>query len=295
MMGYVFLSVALLAAATKGFCGKKISGYTACLGDAVLANGIRMGMCVVIGLAVTLLSGDPSVLIPNAQLLWISALSGIATALFVVSWLLAVRKSAFMMVDIFLMLGVLVPLIASNLCFGEAVAISQWLGLSVVFVAVVLMCSYNNSIKEKMTVSTFLALLLCGVASGVADFSQKLFVKRIPNGSVAAFNFYTYLFAALVLTVAFLLTRNRDTTPKKVRFGKTVGMIAVMSVCIFVNTYCKVLAAERLNAVLLYPLHQGASLILATGMSAVLFKEKLTAKAVIGILLAFAGLLIISR
>ena len=37
-MGYLFLMIALLAGATKGYCGKKTSGYTDNFGDAVLAK-----------------------------------------------------------------------------------------------------------------------------------------------------------------------------------------------------------------------------------------------------------------
>ena len=70
--------------------------------------------------------------------------------------------------------------------------------------------------------------------------------------------------------------------------------IFIMSVCLFANSYFKTLAAGYLNAVLMYPLSQGGALILSAIMSATLFKEKLTAKAIIGIFVAFAGLLVIN-
>ena len=67
-----------------------------------------------------------------------------------------------------------------------------------------------------------------------------------------------------------------------------------MAFCLFANSYFKTLASGYLSAVLLYPLNQGCSLILSAIMAAVLFKEKITIKAVIGILTAFIGLLIIN-
>ena len=48
-MGYLFLLIALLAGVTKGYCGKKTSGYTNSLRDATLANIIRMMLCILIG------------------------------------------------------------------------------------------------------------------------------------------------------------------------------------------------------------------------------------------------------
>ena len=67
-----------------------------------------------------------------------------------------------------------------------------------------------------------------------------------------------------------------------------------MSVCLFLNSYFKTMAAGILPSAILYPLSQGASLILSSFMSMLFFKEKLTAKCITGIALSFAGLLIIN-
>jgi len=293
-MGYLFLIVALLTGTTKGYCGKKTSGYTNGFRDAVFANCIRMLLCTVIGLGLILVSEDPGHLILSGNMLLISAFSGISTAIFVVTWLVCVRKSAYMMLDIFLMLGVLIPLIASNVLFHEAIKPTQWIGIAILFAAVVIMCSYHNTIKEKLTPGALILLLICGAASGLADFSQKLFVKLIPDGSAAVFNFYTYLFAAVVLLITFAATKETISPTEKADYKKIFGYILVMAICLFANSYFKTPAAGHLQALVLYPLNQGCGLILSAVMSSFLFKEKLTVKAVIGILVAFIGLLIIN-
>ncbi len=293
-MGYLFLSVALFAGATKGYCGKKIGAFTSGFASAAMANTIRMALCLVIGFAIIVLGGDLSVLMIGEKALCISALSGISTAAFVVTWLLAVRKSAYMMLDVFLMLGVLVPILLSGILFNEAIKPTQWVGMGALFAAAALMCSYNNSIKTKINPMSFLLLVLCGVSNGIADFSQKLFVKRVADGSVAAFNFYTYVFAAGILLITFLLSKRGEPTCAKVDVKRIFKYIFIMACCLFANSYFKTLAAERMDAVLLYPLNQGCSLMLSTAMAAILFKEKLKAKAAIGILIAFIGLLFIN-
>lgn len=118
------------------------------------------------------------------------------------------------------MLGVLIPLTASSIFFREPIAPIQWVGICVLFIAVVIMCSYNNTIKARMTLPALILLRICGAANGVADFSQKLFTKCIPGGSAAAFNFYTYVFAALVLMAAYGITHKRAPETKKSRFEK---------------------------------------------------------------------------
>lgn len=293
-MGYLFLLIALLAGVTKGYCGKKTSGYTNSLRDATLANIIRMMLCILIGFLLIIITGDLKKLIPSRDMLLISLLCGASTAVFVVTWLISVKKGAYMMLDIFLMLGVLIPLIASNFFFNEVIKPSQWIGIVILLVAVGIMCSYNNSIKAKITPFSLVLLIICGIANGIADFSQKLFAKCILDGSAAVFNFYTYVFAALILIVSVFVTGKTELTGGELNIKKFFSYILIMAFCLFANSYFKTLASGYLNAVLLYPLNQGCSLILSAIMSAVLFKEKITIKAVIGIFTAFIGLLIIN-
>ena len=293
-MGYLFLFIALFAGVTKGYCGKKTSGYTNSFSDAILANTIRMILCTAIGLVIILTSEGFSALKPSTELVLISALSGTSTAIFVVSWLISVKKSAYMMLDIFLMFGVLIPLVASNVFFNEVIKPTQWLGMGLLLLAVVIMCSYNNSIKAKITPSSFALLIICGIANGIADFSQKVFTKCMSDGSAAVFNFYTYLFAAFVLVAFYIVSCKTKHANGNADIKKIFIYILIMAICLFANSYFKTLAAGHLSAVLLYPLNQGCALILSAIMASVLFKEKITTKAVIGILTAFIGLLIIN-
>ena len=294
-MGYLFLGISLLAGATKGYCGKKTSGYVESTSGAMMANLIRMILCIFIGLALIIVQNDQKMLIPNRTLLLISAVSGIETSVFVVSWLLSVRKGAYMMMDVFLMLGVIVPVCGGNIAFGENIRITQWIGIAVLVVAAFIMCSYNNSIKEKMTLSGFLLLLLCGAANGITDFMQKLFVKQLPQTSASIFNFYTYVFSAIFLLICFLYCRRNEKNAEDAKqIKKIAGYISIMSICLFANSLFKTRAAAYLDSVQLYPLSQGLALTISTMMSAVFFHEKLTIKCIIGVVIAFAGLIIIN-
>lgn len=293
MMGYLYLSIALFSGSIKGFCGKKTSSFTSTFYHSVLANLIRMTLCILIGFAVVCSKGHFKFMFLDTSVILVSALSGFSTAIFVVSWLVSVRQNAYMLMDVFLMLGVLLPLTLGKLLFNEAVRPTQWLGLVILFFSTWIMCSYNNSIKAKLRISAFLLLLLCGFSSGVADFAQKLFTKKA-DVPVSVFNLYTYIFASLTLVLVFYLSI-KDTVPKMdSSFKRTFPYILVMAICLFLNSYFKTLAAFCLPPIILYPLNQALSLILSTVMSAVFFHEKITIKAVIGISTAFVGLLFIN-
>lgn len=296
-MGYLFLAFALLAGSTKGYCGKKTSGFVREYKDAMFTNFIRMVLCILISFVLLLAGGRLSLLKVGTDVILITLLSGVTTSVFVVAWLLAVRRGAYMMLDVFLMLGVIVPLLLSEFLFDEKIRLNQWAGLLVLLAAVVIMCSYNNQIKEKMSLKSLGLLVLCGIANGLTDFSQKLYVKTVSDSSAAVFNFYTYIFSALVLLVFYIGAKVTDKTGSSSEtdvLRRVGGYVAVMSVCLFLNSYFKTMAAGILPSAVLYPLSQGASLILSSFMSMLFFKEKLTAKCITGIALSFAGLLIIN-
>lgn len=296
-MGYLFIAIALSAGATKGYCGKRTSGFAEGYKDAVLFNLVRMMFCIIIGLGVVIAEGSVKNIVPGAPALAITALSGVATSVFVVSWLVAVKKGSYMMLDVFLMLGTLVPLLLGKELFGEEIGFKSWIGFGVLLIAVIIMCSYNNSIKTKITPTSLMLLIAAGLANGFADFSQKLFVKTVPEAPISVFNFYTYVFSAITLIIFFFIFAATDKEKKKaerVDLRTVFGYIAVMSACLFINSYFKTVAALYLDSAKLYPLNQGMALVISLLMSSALFKEKLTVKAIIGVAVAFAGLLIMN-
>ena len=200
-----------------------------------------------------------------------------------------------MMLDIFLTIGVIFPIVLSKIFFNEEIRINQWIGLGILLIAVIIMCSYNNQIKEKLTLSSVALLVLSGTANGLCDFSQKTFTKVV-GGNVAVFNFYTYVFSAIVLIVLYMIEKHKNPaggTEKEM--VKKVGIyVTVMAICLFAYSYFKTIAASYLSAVLLYPLSCGCGLIVSSLMSAVFFKERLTPRCIIGIIIAFAGLFVIN-
>ena len=137
-------------------------------------------------------------------------------------------------------------------------------------------------------------LIICGCANGLTDFSQNMFVRELPDVPISIFNLYTYIFAVLSLVVVYMFISTKEKPQfDKSSFGKYTYVL-IMSVALIINSYFKTKAAAYLGSAQLYPLNQGMALILSTLMASVLFKEKLTAKCVIGICIAFAGLLIMN-
>ena len=297
-MGYLYLLLSNLAGAGKGYCGKKLSGHIKGTKDAVLSNTLRMLLCIVIGYALILFTGATAEMKLDRGTLLITVLAGVSISFTVIFWLLAVKKSAYIILDVFAVLSALVPTISSAIMYGERIRLNQIVGFLILLAATIILCSYNNSIKTKLSISTFLTLLGFGVANGLSDFSQKMFNYTSVSKNGYVYNFYTYLFSTLTLLIlyvilSFTVKDDKDGSTKKA-LGKISLYVSVMSVCLFLNSFFKVMAAKTVDAAILYPCVQGIALLFSIGMSAVFFKEKLTLKCAIGTAMIFAGLLIIN-
>lgn len=298
-MGYLFLSIALIANITKGYSGKKVSTYISGYSDAALSNFIRMVICAAVGLVLSLVQAGNFFSETSIATILCALLSGVATSSFIVSWIISIQRGAFVTTDIFLTLGVGLTIALSSAFLGEKVKLTQIIGFVILVAAAYVICSYNISIKGKMSLGSFMLLLICGASNGLADFAQKIFVKKVEGESAAAFNFYSYVFSAITLFIIYLVFRAVKKDEKKSVFStphakKVILHVSLMAILLFVVSYFKTLAAARLDAALLYPLNQGATLVLSMTLAAVCFKEKITLRSLIGIILAFIALVMIN-
>ena len=292
-MGYLFVVLTLTAGLLKGFCGKKISGLVSSIKGTFYMNALRMLICVVVGFFIAMTNGIQTFEI-DLKTLMITAVSGISTALFVVFWIFCVRKGAYVMIDVFLMLGGGLTIALCYMFFKEPVSINQLIGFVLLVIASFIMCSYSSNIKGGFSFSSFLLLVVCGIFNGLTDFSQKWFIYSQLTGSVATFNFYTYLFAAAVLLISFAIADKTEKTPNDGKTLKVCLVICVMAICLFAYSYFKTIAAKHVPSAILYPLTSGAAIVLSALMASVFFGEKITPKCIKGIIIALAAIVIMN-
>ena len=296
-MGYFYLVLSVFMSVTKAFCSKKQSSKASTMPSALLTSFVRMLMCIPVGLALIFAAKTEISALWDINTVLISLFCALATSAYVIVWLFSVRRGAFMLSTVFVMLGVAVTVTLSGIFFGEPIKFKDILSFAVLVAASLVMCSYNKDLNGKLGIISIILLVLCGLLNGLMDFSQKLFVYSSRGGSAEAFNFYTYLFSALMLGIAFLFFKKEKYSAKenpKSVLKSVFIFIALMGVATFLGSYFKTLSALTIPSAVMYPLFQGLTLPLTTLMTAVFFKEKITVKSVIGIALAFLSVLIIN-
>ena len=146
-MGYIYLVIAVFAGVTKAFCSKKQSSKVSTMPSALLTSFVRMLMCIPVGLAILLISKPENSALLDVNTILISALCALATSGYVIVWLFSVRRGAFMLSTVFVMLGVAVTVSLSGIFFGEPIKFKDILSFAVLVVASLVMCSYNKDIN----------------------------------------------------------------------------------------------------------------------------------------------------
>ncbi len=298
-MGYLFLSIALLTNTVKGYCGKQMSRFSAKLNDTLLICFFRMLMCIATSAAVLAIGGGFIGLDIDGTLIFYSAFAGVSTAILVAAWLFAANSSGYMMLEVFQMLGVGVTIFLSFFIYKEEITLRDIIGFAVLIFSAYLM---HAGTKVKPTIKTMAVVLICGLANGLTDFSQKMFVYSGSRATTAQFQFCSYFFAAVTLILLYSIMQifgkkeptDSGTGGAVAILKKTWIYVLIMAVCLYGNAYFKTEAATLLSAAKLYPLSQGGTMILGTLMSSFVFKEKLTLKSGISIAITFAALLIIN-
>ena len=294
-MGYLFLAIALLTNNIKGYCGKQMSRYSAKLNDTLLICFFRMLMCIGTSAIILAVTGGFFGLEITPKLIGYAAFSGISTAILVAAWLFAANSSGYMMLEVFQMLGVGVTILMSFVIYKEEITVRDIIGFCILVFAAYLM---HAGTKIKPTLKTLAVVILCGLANGMTDFSQKAFIYSGLDTTTAQFQLCSYVFAAVTLIILYTaMTAGKKTEEKNgatAILKKTWYFVLIMAVCLYANSYFKTEAANYLSAAKLYTLSQGGTMAIGTLMSAFLFKEKLTLKSGISIAITFLGLLIIN-
>jgi drug/metabolite transporter (DMT)-like permease len=291
-MGYLFIFIALISGTAKGYCGKKISNSITTEKQSIFINAVRMIFCLLIGFVILLPEIISGSFVLDVEAIAYGTMAGITLSAFLVTWLLAVKHGAFMLISVTQMFGVVVTLVCSFLVFSDPILPRQMIAIALLIVAVIIMASYSTKLKGSLSIKAIILLVLCGLSSGLYDFSLKLFT-HFSSASVSTLNLFSYLVAAVVLGAIFLFCKDKNAFDAKKMLYDTGIVVIVMSICLFVNSYFKALANNYIPPAQLYPIYQAGGLIFSALMSMLFFKEKITPRCILGLIIAFVSILLL--
>lgn len=313
---YLFVLLALFCLTVKGYSGKKVGIYVSETSDSFLFNLVRMLFCTLIGFAVVFAEGSQTLLATESKMLLICALSGISNAAFLIGWLLAIQKNSMVTVDVTLTVGSIIPALLCAACFGEAILLPKMIGFALIIVAAIILSGYNKKMKGGTDPLGILFLLFATLGDGLSGFCQQLYRQYYTEGGTLAsetrypksvYHFYTYVFAAIALTLVFavfVLCNRKKRKASEVSFwnhtraalAKPLPHIFVMAVCLFAANYFQTVATGDygMPSQILYPVIKGGCLFTVTFTAMLFFGERPNRRSLIGSAVALVGIVVMS-
>lgn len=247
-------------------------------------------LCAAVWCVVLFIANGFKLQINNSVLIW-GIIYGITQTLFILFKTLAMNSGS---VSITTLVGNFSLVISVLFCFivwGETISALDIVGLVLLMLGIILSTNKGSSNASSAKWPLYLILFLI-FAAGVG-ISFKAFSKT-GNSEYAG---DMMIVAAVVMLIAYavicLLTKNLNTSDSGTVNKEFVIFALVSGVLSCIYNRLNIYLSGALNAVIFFPLFNGGVIMLSTLLSVILLKEKLSLKALIGILLGVAGICII--
>ena len=211
--------------------------------------------------------------------------------------------------------SLVIPCIYGALFLNEPMSIGDWIGLIMFLVSVYFLVSQpkggaKQEKVEKMSLKTMIALAVCLFGEGFTMVIQKIFAIRVPNGNESMYSFLMFAMNAVILYATYLIVaiaRKRQAVkslqsidekamPKTFKpLSKKLLICGVLlSFALFAVNLLVTTLAKTIPSAVLFTASYAISIGITILVGRVFYKEKLTWKNGIGVILGVSAIIVIN-
>ncbi len=227
-----------------------------------------------------------------------SLISGVSLFLCTFCGISAMKNGTVSLNSMFGTAGMLIPIAAGMIFWNQPVSVMQWVGLAGFFVASFFLVKGSKKIYSGFSLKTALLLLVQLLSNGATMVAQQLFTTYVPDGSVTMFSFISFATAALLGYLMFVAMklggRAEGSAPVETGLSKILFVCGIsLAVAVFVINQLATISTALISPVILFTFINGGSTVISTLVAAIMYKEKLSANIIIGVLLGVVSLIVI--
>ncbi|MEE0968991.1 MAG: EamA family transporter [Clostridia bacterium] len=291
-MGYIFLLIATFFNASKGYYSKKVSTSINTLRDNLDISLFRNIICSVFALILLLIPGSTNLKISVTETV-LCAVSGVSLAVFMSSWIFAIKSESYMLSSAFASSSFIVPSIIGIAFLGETFTLSKLISFITISAAIFFLLKFNTHLNGKISIKQFFMLITVLLSQGINQSVQKIYTENFPNKE-AYYTFYSSVFTVLAILITMIFVKRPKNSEKStVLKGRNLIYALLMALGLFGYTFFLTLASGAgIDAIILYPLTNALSLIALAVVASIFFGEKLNRDSVTGIILVFVALVV---
>ncbi len=198
--------------------------------------------------------------------------------------------------------GMIIPCIVGHFIWSEKLGLVSLFGVVLTIASVVLLKDGKKTGK-RLTLKGALCGLAVFLSSGGVMITQKMMGIYFSEQSVSAYNFYSFASCATILLAcmavsekkkkASLFAPTKATSSKSIKIKITLCALGSAVALCLISLVMTGLAGA-VPSVILFPMFNGSGIILVCIGSIFVFKEKMSVKQIIGLLVGVAGLCVIN-
>lgn len=292
-MATLYIFIVMLCRVVQSIYGKRTALELRTLRSFIGFQAVRNAIAALLGLALVLLSGKGLYISLNT--LWIGALSGLCITLSGACSNWAIHSATIPLCNIFGTAGIFFPILFGLFFLNQPMHWMQWCGVGIFMISAVLLIGSSKKIYCDFRPKTLFLLIGILVFEGFTMLCQQLFTTLEPNGDIAAFSFVSFG-TIVVLSPLTLFLFRKETNGQKTSpiFSKKLLPNAIfLAVCIFLINQLITLCTTMISPVILFTISSVGHTIISTAVAAIVYKERLTFRSVLGIILGVGSALLI--
>lgn len=281
-MNYLLLIITLILGTSKNLISK--GGGAPFSGREALLN-----INIITAIAALIIFGAGGVDLSGAGIAFIiiTVLFGVFIMLSQMLYISALKKEQVSVCSLIYSCGFIIPTFFGALYYGEKILIFDIIGVAIMIAAVYFVSGFEKGHKvSKYLLMAFGAML----SSGLVGVSQKICIKTYGSGSVNSCLFVAF---AVMLAISIVLKlASKEKAPNMQR--KTAVLMLLFAVAVVFQNKLNLFLSGEFPSMLFFPTVNGGCIALTSIFAWILFKEKLTKKQVLGVVLSLVSIFLIS-
>ena len=231
----------------------------------------------------------------NINILWFAIIFGVSTFIYQIFYSLALKEGEVSITSFVVSLSVIFNIIFSLIAFKEDVNIFKIVGFILFLVSLILSFPFKK--KKKISIRWIIYITI----SSIGLISCNIVAKYFSNFELSSNSTYTFTFLAISYGISFLLAfllflftklnKNKvDIKITKIEVISSIIVGLVLALCVYLNQYMVTLDDYSL----VLPVKGAISMIISLISGLIFFKEKLTIKEIILIIIATTAIVLIN-
>ncbi len=228
----------------------------------------------------------------------IGLLYGVSYATQLICDIKALRTGPMSFITLFVSFSMVLPAISGALFFGEKMEVSHFIGIALVLISFILFVK-KDSEKKKYDKRWLIYSAICFVCNGAVSILQKIHGNSEYSEQINEFLIIAFFAIFVIMALFTVFSKKNDLRNLferkengKINFS-LIALMVVIGVCTAVMHRMNTYLASVIDSAVFFPIVNGGNALLVIVASIVVFKEKLNARQLIGVVVGLVAILML--